>query len=50
MAAEGTSERDKRAVLLELTEAGRQLHKRLVRVLEDLLQDSDNEHFGASGA
>jgi len=30
---------DRRAVLLELTEAGRQLHLRLVRVLEGLLQD-----------
>jgi DNA-binding MarR family transcriptional regulator len=44
------SQRDRRAVLLELTEAGRQLHQRLVRVLEDLLQEGDGEHFGASGA
>lgn len=37
------SQRDRRAVLLELTEAGRQLHQRLVRVLEGLLQDSDTD-------
>jgi DNA-binding MarR family transcriptional regulator len=34
------SPRDRRAVLLELTEAGIQLHQRLVRVLEGLLQES----------
>jgi DNA-binding MarR family transcriptional regulator len=38
------SQRDRRAVLLELTEAGRQLHQRLVSVLEGLLQDSEGEH------
>lgn len=37
------SQRDRRAVLLELTEAGRQLHQRLVRVLEGLLQDGEPE-------
>jgi DNA-binding MarR family transcriptional regulator len=37
------SQRDKRAVLLELTEAGRQLHQRLVRVLENLLQEDEPE-------
>jgi DNA-binding MarR family transcriptional regulator len=42
------SERDRRAVLLELTEAGRQLHERLVRVLEGLLQDFETEGFGAT--
>jgi len=42
------SQRDRRAVLLELTEAGRQLHQRLVRVLEGLLQDTETEHFGAT--
>jgi DNA-binding MarR family transcriptional regulator len=42
------SERDRRAVLLELTEAGRQLHERLVRVLESVLQDFEAENFGAT--
>lgn len=37
------SQRDRRAVLLELTEAGRQLHQRLVHVLEELLQDGDGD-------
>lgn len=37
------SQRDKRAVLLELTEAGRQLHQRLLRVLEGLIQDNESE-------
>lgn len=41
------SERDRRAVLLELTEAGRQLHQRLVHILEDLLQDGEGDHSGA---
>lgn len=40
------SQRDRRAVLLELTEAGRQLHQRLVRVLEGLLQDGDDTGSG----
>lgn len=35
------SQGDRRAVLLELTEAGRQLHQRLVRILEGLLQDGE---------
>jgi MarR family transcriptional regulator, organic hydroperoxide resistance regulator len=42
------SEFDRRAVLLELTEAGRQLHERLVRVLESVLQDFEAENFGAT--
>ena len=37
------SQRDRRAVLLELTEAGRQLHQNLVRILENLLQDGEND-------
>ena len=37
------SQRDRRAVLLELTEAGRQLHLRLVRILEGLLQDGETD-------
>jgi DNA-binding MarR family transcriptional regulator len=41
------SEFDRRAVLLELTEAGRQLHERLVRVLERVLQDFEAENFEA---
>jgi DNA-binding MarR family transcriptional regulator len=41
------SQRDRRAVLLELTEAGRQLHQRLVRVLEGLIQDSPDGTEGA---
>jgi DNA-binding MarR family transcriptional regulator len=40
--------RDRRAVLLELTEAGRQLHQRIVNVLEALLQDTETEGFGAT--
>lgn len=44
------SQRDRRAVLLELTEAGRQLHQRLVRVLEGLLQDGEGEGQTLSGA
>jgi hypothetical protein len=35
-------------VLLELTEAGRQLHERLVHVLEGLLQDNETGNFGAT--
>ncbi|MGI8551411.1 MAG: MarR family winged helix-turn-helix transcriptional regulator [Dehalococcoidia bacterium] len=40
------SQRDRRAVLLELTEAGRQLHQKLVRVLEGLAQDGDGDLAG----
>lgn len=42
------SQHDRRAVLLELTEAGRQLHERLVHVLEGLLQDNETGNFGAT--
>ncbi len=43
------SQRDRRAMLVELTEAGRQLHQRLVRVLESLLQDGEGEGHTAIG-